>query len=295
MPRVETWVEWDSRQDDVFVEQSNVEGTLLVQRPDGPLTYELLLQAEHEEDDRTGVERDRWESIVRGTYQDTHLDGDLEVRVGVFLNARDQTSRFPSGVTIGLPPDEVVPAEGLAEIDPTPELGTLATNAALIDGDEDTPAGVNIGGVASGGQPDWNIGLRSAQPRTVDLIVLTTEEEVIPFLWPDFTFSAWVSDDGQLWDLVTSDAVFSYEAAFRRFRILLPPATGRYFKVVAAAVPATADAIWVTEIRAFEPSTIVPAWTYTSPSAARRATTPSAPRPLGSAPRRSSCRRSRPT
>ena len=103
------------------------------------------------------VERDRIEHVLRTTYRDDFYDGRLSTTASFFLEDRRSTTHVPSSGTVVS--DSITPLAGLSLLDQTPEVGSLESTPSLIDGDESTPTGINIGGFPSGGITDWNIGV----------------------------------------------------------------------------------------------------------------------------------------
>ncbi len=258
LPRLTAWIDWRRDQDDLFVDQDDTEMVLQLDDEVGPFTWFYAYETEAQRDHSADVDRDRDEHEARASYREEHLEGRLTTSASVALQRRDLEVHTPSGSEGALPPVEIFPVQGLSALDTTPALGALADTPALIDGDDTTAAGINIGGFGSGGEPDWNIGVRVPNGSTVDLAVVSTAVEVDPLFVDQYAWSVWSSTDNAFWTQVTSSAAFSYEAAFRRFRISFPDVATQYLKVVATAVPPTAPAVFVTEMRTFEPGDPVP-------------------------------------
>ena len=251
LPSVTGWVDYRTDDDGLFTDRDDVETVIQVEHERGNLHSLYTLELEDIQDHRSGSERERIEHLLRGSYQDEIVDGKLRGSLSVFGNERRSTSRVPSGGAGALPPGEVFPTGGLAAIDTTPEIALLPSAPALVDGDDATPTGINIGGFASGGETHWNMGVGLPLGSPVNLVHLYTLDEVESFLVNDFSFSVWASDDDNFWNLVSGSASFTYEAAFRRFRIVLPEVAAQYVKVVNTASPAAAQAVLVTELKVF--------------------------------------------
>lgn len=254
LPRFTAWLDLRRDEDDLFVDQDDTEWVFQAEDVVGPFGWFYSFESEDQRDHAADIERERQDHELRLSYREEHLDGRLVTSAAATLQRRDiDTTSGNAGSA--LPPVEAFPVQGLSALDDTPALGGLLDNAALIDGDDTTSAGVNIGGFGSGGEPDWNVGARLPPGTTVDLAVLSTAVEIDPLLVNQYAFSVWSSDDNSFWTQVTSAAAVTYEAAFRRFRISFPDVSAQYVKVVATAVAPTAPAVFVTELRLFEPGT----------------------------------------
>ncbi len=128
---------------------------------------------------------------------------------------------------------------------------TLDPNAALVDGNDTSSAGVNIGGFSSGGEEDWNLGARLPPGSTIDTIHVTTVDTVDAVFASQYVFTVWVSDDNAFWTQVANIAAPDYDVVLRSFRLSLPPVSSQYVKVVNRTSPATAPAVLVSELRFF--------------------------------------------
>ena len=240
------------------MDQDDTEAVFQVDDEVGPFTWFYTYETEAQRDHAADIERDRDEHEARVSYRDDHLDGKLTTALSLSVQRRNLDVTSSSGADSALPPVEVFPVQGLSALDDTPALGGLTEAAALIDGDDTTASGINIGGFGSGGEPDWNIGVRVPNGSTVDLAVVSTAVEIDSLLVDQYAWSVWSSTDNSFWTQVTSSAAYTYEEAFRRFRISFPDVTTQYLKVVATAVAPTAPAVFVTEMRVFEPGDPVP-------------------------------------
>ena len=220
-----------------------------VQQELGPFDYHLSYLDQMIENQTSRVETDRTQRLLRGSYQDDHLDGKLTTSASVFVDRRDnKTTRSLAGgdTEISLPA-----GAGLSLVDSTPQIAILQPTPALTDGNFTTSAGINIGGFSAGGILDTNMGVGLPGGSAIDVIRVVTVDEVDPFLVNQFAFTVWASDDNEFWSLVASPGSFQYEVADRSFRISIPPVSNQFVKVVNTVSPAAAPAVFVTELRVF--------------------------------------------
>lgn len=248
LPQFTTWLDFRTVDDELFVEQTTVESFFQVQQTLPVLDYQYTLLSRIDEDDRSGVENDRLEHTLRASWHEEAAEGRFSSTVSVFANKRRNELSGSSG---GLPGVEVIPTQGLAQIDTTPQISTLATNPALVDGVDGSSAGINIGGFASGGEEDWNFGARLPTGTTIDTIHVTTVNAVDGVFAPQFVFTVWISDDNAFWTQVGNIAAPDYDVVLHRFRLVVPPITANYVKVVNRTSPPGAPAVLVSEIRFF--------------------------------------------
>ena len=254
LPRFTGWFNRRTDKDDLFVDRDDNKYFFQVDDDVGPFSWLYSLDLENENDNAADVQRDLTTHLVRASYREDHLDGDLTTSAYFSDQRRELKTDSSSGSSGALPSVEVFPVQGLSVVDTTPALGMLGDTPALIDGDDTTLTPINIGGFVSGGQTDWNIGIKLPPASTVNLAVVSTSTVVDPLLVGQYSFSVWSSPDGNFWTQVTGSASWVYEEAFRRFRISFPAVTTMYLKVVDTAAPPTAPAVFVTEMRAFAPS-----------------------------------------
>jgi hypothetical protein len=194
-------------------------------------------------DDDTG--RSINENIGRLDYQQDLDDKGTNLAMGGLI---DDTQRHDSSVgqTTTLP--TLSPIAGLSSIDDTPLTGALTEVAALIDGNLNSSAGVNIGSSLAGGGTDRNIGVDLGTPLEVQGMHVYTDSILTT---TDVSFYQWAvyrSEDNQTWFAVTGAASFTYSTSRRRFELSFDPTVARYVKVVNVEVPPTAAAVFVTEI-----------------------------------------------
>lgn len=253
MPRLTGWIDHRTVEDDTYLDQSLLETLLQVQQATGDIDYQYSWQRQQARDLRSGVDNDRDDHTLRGTWREEALDGRLNSTVGVFFEQRNGRLQGASTTTPGL---EVFPLQGFSAIDPTPQIASLPANPALIDTNDTSSAGVNIGGLGSGGELAWNIGLRLPAGSSVDTLLLTTVDEIPSNLVGQFAFSVWASDDNTFWSQVSSSVTYFYDPVVRSFRMTIPPVTQAYLKLVNTAAPPAAGAVLVSELRSFTAASI---------------------------------------
>lgn len=252
LPKFTAWLDARTSKDDLFTDLTDRETVFQIEDTRGPFSLLYAFENQDSKDNESGVDRQRDQNLFRGTYADAFIDDKLSVNVSVFSDSSKTTTNTPSGGGV-LPPTEVFPNKGLTLLDPSPSISILADTPALIDFDDLTSTGINIGGFVSGGMTNWNLGVDLPLGSTIDLLVLSTHVEVDSFLVNQYSFSVWVSDDNNFWTLVTGSAAYTYDDIARRFLITIPAVTKEFVKVINTASPPGAPAIFVTELRAFAP------------------------------------------
>ncbi|MCY2958965.1 MAG: hypothetical protein NTY35_02280 [Planctomycetota bacterium] len=248
LPRFTGRVEARTDRDDQFVDLQSVETVLQVQEDRGILDYDYSLELERIEDQRTDTSSDRVEHILRVGFEEELLDRRLTLGLNGFFDRRTLDATLPGSGP--LPPGQVLPVAGISGIDVTPQLSTLLGAPGLIDGDTNTPSGINIGSLASGGQANWNFGLELQQQSNPTLLFVYTAQDV-SLIANQLAFSLWVSDDNTFWTLASGAVGFTYETPFRRFRMNVPALGNRYIKLVNTLSPALGGAVEVTELQVF--------------------------------------------
>lgn len=270
LPQVTAWVDFRSVEDDFFVSQDRIESRVEVQQALDPFSYEYSYRNERTDDIDVDVQRDRSEHIGRLTYEERFLEDRLSTTTSLFASERNNTTEFSAGTA---PSIQVFPTLGFAAIDTTPQVSTLPTNPALIDGNLLTSAGVNIGGFASGGEISWNLGVQLEPGSTVDVVHLQTVDPVGSTFVGGFSFSVWASEDNTFWTLVKSSAAYVYDPAFQRFQLSIPSVSSRFLKIVNTASPAAAPAVLVSEIEVFRGASDLGTNSIANDDAVRSATT----------------------
>ncbi len=187
--------------------------------------------------------------VVAGTYQLQAQSIDTHVRNTAAEEAR------------------VVPvAQGLSAIDtgtsPIPGQIRLDSNSALVDGDFDTGAGLDIGyrPALSGDVNPRNVGVQLQDLTTrVDAVYLYVDRLLPAPIVAAYAWEAYRSDDNLTWTPVAITGPVKFGTFRNRFEIPIGPTTGsRYLKVVVRPLnPAvTTDPLYehvlVTEIQPVE-------------------------------------------
>ncbi|HXV76186.1 MAG TPA: hypothetical protein VD788_07685 [Candidatus Polarisedimenticolaceae bacterium] len=153
----------------------------------------------------------------------------------------------------------VFPFEGLSEIDEFPEQGPLARNAALIDDDFDTSAGIDLGlPPPAGDDRSRNFGLDFADTVEINTLFVWIDRDIPLDTAASFSWRIYTSDDNQEWTLRDSVPAAVFGGAFLpRFEIRFDNVEARYVKLVTEPLQSTdPDAgdfpsIFVTELEAF--------------------------------------------
>ncbi|MCB9897965.1 MAG: hypothetical protein H6825_08175 [Planctomycetes bacterium] len=264
LPAVTAWIDHQTTRDDLFVDRDDTLSLVQAEETRGPFSYVISQRDEFIDDHRADVQEDRVDRTFRATYRDDHFDQRLTTSLSVFQETRHTVTEVPIGAAT-VPADEIPILGGFAAIDTSPEISNLPPLPSLVDGDDTTSTGVNIGGFVSGGELGWNLAASRADDAPIELALLSTVDPVDDFLLDQFSFSAWASEDGTFWTLVTGDVPFTYEQAFRRFRVQLPMVTAPFVKLVNTASPPAGPAVFVSDLRLFGTSSA-------SPSSERTAT-----------------------
>lgn len=248
LPQLTAWLNYRTVEDRFFVDQESLEARLQANQQIGPFSYDYTLRDEVVRDLDTDAENSRLEHLLRGTYDDRHLDDRLSTTLGVFVNERDFSNEAATGVS---PTVQVTPLQGFSDVDLTPQISTLTNNPGLIDGNVVNATGIDIGGFAGGGQLSWNLGVELPPGSAVDVIELQTAATVPANFVSQFAFSAWASDDNTFWTLVQGSVPFVYDPAQLHFRLSIPAIGNRYLKIVNTASPAAAPQVLITELEVF--------------------------------------------
>ena len=169
------------------------------------------------------------------------------------------------GTTIGL---SVPAVAGLSSIDTTPITDPLASNPALIDGDQTTSAGINIGFTGEPPTNLRNVGLDFGAAVTVNRLQVSVDgfgPGVLPAdISTFYIWQVWTSANNLNWTLQTTVAPAVFSPLDRRFVINFSPLTSRYIKITVQPLPGTVigttntslfPTIFITEMQAFNDST----------------------------------------
>jgi hypothetical protein len=155
------------------------------------------------------------------------------------LSHLDRTAAIGEGAELAEP---VPAATGLFAVDPSPEVGELASSPTLVDGDTTTPASppVEIGGAST----FRNIGLDLGVTRPITRLEVVTD--VVS--GPSVVWQVFHSRDNLFWEAVPG-VTSTFDSGLLRYRIRFPQTEDRYWKAVNVS-PNAAAAVRVTEIRA---------------------------------------------
>lgn len=180
----------------------------------------------------------------RMSYEDRFFAERSAVALGVNV-VHQQTEVVHSGPG-GTTSTVLSPIAGysLVEVPPaTPSLDTLVPNAALVNGDTLTPAGINLGPAASlaGDTAYRDLGVQFADAVTrANTFWVWVDRQLPQGLAAALTWTAWQSDDNIRWTQVQIPAVPVFNVFQPRFEIPIAETTARYLKVVAKPLPAGA-------------------------------------------------------
>jgi len=155
---------------------------------------------------------------------------------------------------------QVFPFAGLASIDDSPLQGALPQNQALIDGNVDAAAGVNLGHGGGVNVDKVNMGFDFLSPARVSRIQVWVEGDLDADVASTFRWDIYVSNNNFDWELLASDLSAGFDSFDDFFELNFPTSERRYLKVVTTpvsiGVPGAPQVIQVTELKAFVPSTV---------------------------------------
>ena len=176
------------------------------------------------------------------SWSDRTLDGRLSMGVGYNIGTRySRTIGRGSGGAVFT---QQFPITGLSAVEtlPTPDRITLNPNPALIDGDTNTSAGLDLGfaASASGDIAGREAGAQLADATTpVNVLYLWVDRSLPPEIAAAFTFDVWRSDDNTTWTRLnqaappSGGAPVQFSSFQNRFEIGIEQVQARYLKVVA--------------------------------------------------------------
>lgn len=133
--------------------------------------------------------------------------------------------------------------EGLYAENSAPSTGTLTSNAALVDNNTGSSAGLDLNGTYR------NIGVRLPLDTTLHklhLYITTTDTNIANYT---INWELYTSADGITWSLAAPPTV-TYESVYSRYVFSFTDTTAEYFKVVNTTFPVGAQTINITEIDA---------------------------------------------
>jgi hypothetical protein len=247
LPQLTGWIDYRTVEDDLYTARDTVETQLSAQQVLPALDYQATLLTRTDTDRLSDVENQRVEHTLRATWRDEFADDKLQLTISGYDNQRTTDLEGSAGSTPGV---EVFPSQALAAVDTTPEIATLPLFGALIDGNENAPTGIDIGGFGSGGEEDWNMAVRLPPGASIDTLQITTVDEVPSQFVNQFAFTVWASNDNTFWTQVGTPS-FDYDPILKRFRMTFPEVDDEYVKVVNTSSPAGAPKVLVSELHVF--------------------------------------------
>jgi len=197
---------------------------------------------------------------ARAGYDDRLFDDRSAVALALNLvNQQAQVARSNAGgtTTTVLSP---IAGVSLVEVPPAlPTQDTLPSNAALINGDTQSTAGINLGPSASiaGDVAPRDLGIQFADAVTrANTLWVWVDRQLPQALAAALTWTAYRSDDNLSWVQVPIVGQPGFNAFQPRFEIAIQEQTARYLKLVAKPLPAGATLdpafrdVLVTELQA---------------------------------------------
>jgi hypothetical protein len=227
--------------------------------PIRPLTLRYSFTFSAARNELAGVEQQALQNSGFASFGERFFDGFLSLNGVYQIDIRNvKTSVTRPGAIIET---QRFPIQGLSLVETppaTPERATLAPNPALIDGNTQVSAGIDLGfGVTD--QQYRDVGGRFPDTLSrVNALYVWVDRSLPPEISGAFTWLAFASDDNLTWTplQVTGPPVFS--PFFNRFEILTTAIQARYVKVATRPLlpGVTTDpryaSVFVTEIQFFE-------------------------------------------
>ncbi len=194
----------------------------------------------------------------RANYSRSFLDRRLSMDTG--LRISQSTDELSTSAEVGTVLSSLFPSAGLFSLDNTPEDGpALASTPALINGDINSSAGIDIG-LAGDETTQTNVGLDFGVPVRVDTIFVWVDRTLSSTVADSFSWSVYTSPDNtdtSTWTLHATVSPASFGLFDNRFEITFPVVETAFIKVVtrplSAAVPDASNFpnIFVTEMEGF--------------------------------------------
>jgi hypothetical protein len=211
--------------------------------------------ARNETEDRLqDTTSDRTSNAVRVNYGDAWWDRRLQVNGEYVFN--DVTTDVTTSGT-GEIESPLFPIAGLASLDDIPINDPLLPNPLLIDGDQLTPAGVDlVYDPATEPIPlGRNLGLDFGGAATVNTLSVWIDNDLSadPGIENTFVWEIYSSSDNLIWALEQPPSMVTFGPFLNRFEIRFPNVTSRYLKVVTSPINTqfiNTPAILVTELSA---------------------------------------------
>ncbi len=223
-------------------------------RPIDPLSFDYRGSWAWEDDQVRESRIDSANQYARISYGDQYWDGRLTLSANYDVSTRDVTTRRAGQGEIELP---VTPIRGLSALDDLPSNVALAPNPALIDGNRELSAGINLGlPPPSGDRRLRNIGLDFEIVRAVNALRVWVDRDLPIEISRTFTWEIWSSPDNVRWTRQQTLGAAPFAPFDNYFELRFGAVAARYLKVVVAplapGVPNAQDyaTINVTELDA---------------------------------------------
>lgn len=220
----------------------NADYTFVFYETDTKLNYSVTRSTQ--EDRVQEVDNESLTNTATATFNRFFLNNRIIANANIGYSRTDNTNQSLGGLTRF---DRTLEAStGHYDIDASPDSGALSGNAALIDRNTVTSAGIDLNGAYR------NIGIQLPFAQAVhklNLYVSTSEPNIINLMETNsFGFTVYSSDNGSTWTPLGSLSV-DFEPAFSRAAITFTETTAKYFKIVNSS-PVAALTINVTELEA---------------------------------------------
>jgi hypothetical protein len=223
-------------------------------RPIDELSLDYRGSWNWEEDQIRERQIDTVNQYGRIAYADQYWDGRLTLSANYDVASRDVTSHQTGKGEIELP---VTAIRGLSALDDLPSNVTLAPNPALIDGNREVSAGVNLGvPPPSGDRRLRNIGLDFEIAKAVNAFRVWVDRDLPLEISQTFRWEIWSSPDNVRWVRQQILGAAPFAPFDNYFELRFGAVAARYLKVVVAplapGVPNAQDyaTINVTELEA---------------------------------------------
>lgn len=196
----------------------------------GPVTIRYRGSRVETSDRVLGLESSSLLHAARLTYSDAFWNRRLTVDADYNAQYREIETRTRGTGEISL---ALYPAAGLASLDDTPEEDSLAPNPALIDGNTESGAGIDLGLPVPGADDrPRNLGLDFRISTEANTLLVWVDRELRSEVAESFAWEIWTSDDGFRWvrrQLVSPAPFGPFQ---NRFEIRFSTATSRFLKLV---------------------------------------------------------------
>ncbi len=204
------------------------------------------------------VDTERFSNTGRVTYFDRRWRDRLHFLAEYNVNHQNLTT-----ISEGVGGEVIVPVpafSGLSANTEFPSNVVLEPNPALIDGNLQASAGIDLGLPPPGGDDSpRNLGLDLDTPKTVDTLRVWVDRELPPEVAGFFTWDIYTSIDNRRWDFQATIPRAPFGGPLDpRFELRFGDVSQRYIKVVVRPLDLTAPLpgefrnIFVTELEAFE-------------------------------------------